>query len=126
MLMNLKIRGKETKETIAPARLVQAQAENLPFEDNEFDAVARVYLFHELPREVRGQLASEMARVVRPGGTVVFTDSCQEGGRPIHDPYLQNFEWMNEPTIQKTVYGNILTTQDFVAILSQSALRQRL
>ena len=83
-----KIRGKETKETIAPARLVQAQAENLPFEDNEFDAVARVYLFHELPREVRAQVASEMARVVKPGGTVVFTDSCQKGDRPIHDPYL--------------------------------------
>ena len=102
-----KVRGKETKETIAPARLVQAQAENLPFEDNEFDAVACVYLFHELPREVRAQVASEMARVVKPGGIVVFTDSCQKGDRPIYDPYLQNFERMNEPYYKDYTEDNI-------------------
>jgi len=92
-----KVRSKQTDKTIAPAKLVQAQAENLPFDDNEFDAVACVYLFHELPREVRAQAAAEMARVVKPGGRVVFTDSCQRGDRPVYDAYLQNFEKMNEP-----------------------------
>lgn len=93
----VKQQSLQTGETIAPARLIQAQAENLPFEDNEFDAVACIYLFHELPREVRAKVAAEMARVVKPGGRVVFTDSCQRGDRPILDPYLGNFEKMNEP-----------------------------
>jgi ubiquinone/menaquinone biosynthesis C-methylase UbiE len=86
-----RVRSKETGETIAPARLVQAQAENLPFADNEFDAVLCVYLFHELPRDVREQVAAEMARVVRPGGSVVFTDSVQRGDRPVFDAYLGEF-----------------------------------
>jgi ubiquinone/menaquinone biosynthesis C-methylase UbiE len=82
---------------IPPARFVQAQAESLPFEDESYDAVLCVYLFHEVPRNVRARAAAEMARVVRPGGTVVLTDSIQQGDRPILDQGLANFEKMNEP-----------------------------
>lgn len=82
---------------IAPAKLVQAQAEQLPFEDESFDVVVCVYLFHELPREVRARAAAEMARVVSPGGTVVLTDSIQRGDRPGLDASLVNFERFNEP-----------------------------
>jgi len=85
------------ESTIAPATLVQAQAETLPFADNSFDAVLCVYLFHELPRHVRAKAAAEMARVVAPGGTVVLTDSIQKGDRPVLDGSLPNFQKMNEP-----------------------------
>jgi ubiquinone/menaquinone biosynthesis C-methylase UbiE len=91
------------KPDILPANLVQAKAEELPFEDGSFDAVVCVYLFHELPREIRKQAAAEMARVVAPGGTVVFTDSIQQGDRPILDGAIGNFERMNEP-----YYGDFL------------------
>jgi ubiquinone/menaquinone biosynthesis C-methylase UbiE len=83
--------------TIPPAKLIQANAESLPFENESFDAVLCVYLFHELPREARAQVASEMARVSKAGGTVVLTDSMQKGDRPPLDGALQNFEKMNEP-----------------------------
>ena len=82
---------------IAPAKVIQAQAENLPFEPESFDAVLCVYLFHELPRVVREQASAEMARVVRPGGTVVLTDSLQRGDRPILDDAIGNFGNFNEP-----------------------------
>lgn len=36
--------------------------------------VACVYLFHELPEDVRAKVAAEMFRVLRPGGIVSFTD----------------------------------------------------
>lgn len=88
---------KLNRGAIEPARLIQAQAENLPFEDESFDAVVCVYLFHELPRKVREQAAAEMARVVAPGGAVIFTDSIQRGDRPALDEGLKNFEKMNEP-----------------------------
>uniref|UniRef100_A0A7S2FRJ3 Methyltransferase type 11 domain-containing protein n=1 Tax=Florenciella parvula TaxID=236787 RepID=A0A7S2FRJ3_9STRA len=79
------------------ARLVQANAEKLPFEDASFDAVTCVYLFHEMPAEARANAAAEMARVVKPGGTVVFTDSIQRGDRPALDEGLDKFENLNEP-----------------------------
>jgi len=89
--------NKNTATTIAPATLVQAQAEALPFAENSFDAVVCMYLFHEIPRHIRAKVAAEMARVVSPGGTVVLTDSIQKGDRPALDQGLPNFEKMNEP-----------------------------
>jgi len=85
------------RDDIKPARLIQAQAENLPFEDEIFDAVVCVYLYHELPRDVRAKVSAEMARVLRQDGTLVFTDSIQLGDRPALDEGLARFEGMNEP-----------------------------
>ena len=79
-----------------PVKLVQAQAEDLPFEDNSFDAVTCVYLFHELPGPVRAKVAKEMARVVKPGGMVVFSDSFQAGERDAI-PNQDDFRLFNEP-----------------------------
>jgi ubiquinone/menaquinone biosynthesis C-methylase UbiE len=93
---------------IPPAHFVQAQAESLPFEDESYDAVLCVYLFHELPKNVRARAAAEMARVVRPGGTVVLTDSIQRGDRPILDQGLANFGKMNEPHYLEYCGDNLL------------------
>jgi len=60
-------------------RLVEANAEDMPLEDNEFDMITNVYLFHELPRAVRSTVAKEMARVLKPGGKLFFVDSIQRG-----------------------------------------------
>merc|ERR1712238_408634 len=83
---------------IDPVNFIQAPAENLPFETNSFDVVICVYLFHELPRSIRSQVAAEMSRVVNPGGTVVFTDSIQKGDRcSTIDKSMGKFQNMNEP-----------------------------
>lgn len=87
--------NKETRPP--PATFVQAAAEALPFEAGAFDAVVCVYLFHELPETARAAAAAEMARVVRPGGVVVLTDSMQRGDRPALDGRLSNFAKLNEP-----------------------------
>ena len=76
---------------------VQAAAESLPFEDESFDMIYCVYLFHELPCESRKLVAKEMARLLRPGGMVILTDSVQTGDRPTYDGNLQNFGNFNEP-----------------------------
>jgi ubiquinone/menaquinone biosynthesis C-methylase UbiE len=90
--------NSHTKSIIRPANIVQAMAEKLPFDDDTFDAVICIYLFHELPQAIRARAAAEMARVVRPnGGTVIFTDSIQKGDRPILDDSMGNFGKMNEP-----------------------------
>lgn len=89
--------GNMGRDDIKPARLIQAQAEDLPFEDESFDAVVCVYLYHELPRDVRAKVSAEMARVLKQDGTLVFTDSIQLGDRPALDEGLVRFEGMNEP-----------------------------
>jgi len=52
-------------------RFLQADAEELPFDDAAFDAVAAGFLMHHLPRPDRA--AAEFARVLAPGGRVAAT-----------------------------------------------------
>ena len=48
--------------------LVEASAESLPFEDAEFDALTFTYLLRYVDEP--GAVLRELARVVRPGGTI--------------------------------------------------------
>ena len=56
---------------------VEADAEQLPFEDGSFDAVTSVFGAMFAPRPER--VASELFRVVRPGGTVAMANWRPEG-----------------------------------------------
>ena len=72
-------------------RLVEGAAEAMPFADAEFDIVACIYLFHELPPRVRRSVVAEIARVLRPGGTLIFVNSLQIGDEPLYDAMLESF-----------------------------------
>ena len=81
-------------EALAPwsgTRLIAAPAERVPLPEASFDIVTCVYLFHELPPRVRRQVAREMSRLLRPGGTAIFVDSIQLGDCPEFDPLLEHF-----------------------------------
>jgi glycogen(starch) synthase len=54
-------------------KLVRADARELPFEDGEFDAVLALDLLPHLPDLEQG--LGELARIVRPGGKLVFDTS---------------------------------------------------
>ena len=94
---NIRKRSESGDTKITPATFIQAKAEDLPFENEEYDAVICMYLYHEIPREIRAKAASEMARVTKKGGKVILTDSYQLGDRPGMNPFMKNFEKMNEP-----------------------------
>jgi demethylmenaquinone methyltransferase/2-methoxy-6-polyprenyl-1,4-benzoquinol methylase len=53
-------------------RLVEASAESLPFEDGQFDALTFTYLLRYV--DDPGATLRELARVVRPGGTVAMLE----------------------------------------------------
>jgi ubiquinone/menaquinone biosynthesis C-methylase UbiE len=72
-------------------RLVEAAAEAMPFADAEFDIVTCIYLFHELPVQIRRAVVAEVRRVLRPGGTLIFVDSLQPGDEPDYDGLLDLF-----------------------------------
>jgi ubiquinone/menaquinone biosynthesis C-methylase UbiE len=71
--------------------LIAGAGETMPFAANRFDAVSCLYLFHELPPTVRRAVAAEIARVVRPGGTLILLDSLQPGDEPDYDALLDYF-----------------------------------
>ncbi len=66
-------------------------AETLPFADASFDIVTSIYLFHEVPPVIRRAIAKEFARVLKPGGLLVFMDSLQTGDTPKIDAMLEAF-----------------------------------
>lgn len=88
---------------VADASLVAENAEHMPFCDDYFDAVTSVYLFHELPKNARRNVFSEMFRVLKPGGMVVIQDSAQhvEAGEvafflerfadEFHEPFYRDY-----------------------------------
>lgn len=52
----------------------QAPAQALPFPDAQFDVALSTLMLHHLPRSARAQLASEVRRVLRPGGRFLVVD----------------------------------------------------
>ena len=70
---------------------VVAKAEALPLADKSLDMATMIFLFHELPPEVRRGVAREAARVMKPGGLFVFIDSLQLGDEPDYDGLLELF-----------------------------------
>jgi ubiquinone/menaquinone biosynthesis C-methylase UbiE len=78
--------------------LLVENAEALPFVGGHFDVVTCVYLLHELPPAVRRSVLREIARVLRPGGTLVLADSLQLQDAPALAEVLAGFpEQFHEP-----------------------------
>jgi ubiquinone/menaquinone biosynthesis C-methylase UbiE len=71
----------------------------MPVPDASQDIVTTMYLFHELPPGVRRTVIRDLARVLKPGGLLVFVDSLQKGDRPDGwDGFLEGFpERFHEP-----------------------------
>ena len=94
-----------------------ANAEAIPLPDASQDIVTTVFLFHELPPEVRRQVGREMARVLKPGGLLVFIDSLQTGDRPDWDGLLEAF-----PTRFHEPYYRHYAVDDLDGVLSDAGL----
>lgn len=78
-------------EGLRPAEFLHANAEGIPLPDASQDIVTTVFLYHELPGEVRRRVTAEIARVLKPGGLLVFIDSLQMGDRPAWDGLIEAF-----------------------------------
>ena len=105
-------------------RLVEANAEEMPLEDNEFDMITNVYLFHELPRAVRVTVAKEMARVLKPGGKLFFVDSVQIGdGKEIgmEEAYVQALDRF--PAFNHEPYYKDYSVTNLVELFEEAGLR---
>jgi ubiquinone/menaquinone biosynthesis C-methylase UbiE len=80
------------------AELIEAPAEKMPLGNASIDIVTSIFLYHELPPDVRRQVTAEIARVLKPGGQFVFIDSLQMGDKPGWDGLLEAFPYrFHEP-----------------------------
>ncbi len=71
--------------------IMQGNGEALPFPEASQDIVTSIYLYHELPGEVRQAVTKEILRVLKPGGIYVLVDSLQWGDEPSYDGLLEAF-----------------------------------
>lgn len=65
-------RAEARREAVANVRFLQGDATALPFADGAFDGAMTRFSLHHIPAP--GRVVAEMARVVRPGGTVAVVD----------------------------------------------------
>ncbi|MDJ0895781.1 MAG: methyltransferase domain-containing protein [Alphaproteobacteria bacterium] len=110
----------EARRNLSPwggVRLIQGMAEALPLPDDSVDILTNVYLFHELPRKVRAATVREFARVLKPGGALIFVDSIQLGDFPAFDPMLERF-----PVNYHEPYYHDFITQDLSALFEAAQL----
>ncbi len=86
-----------------------AFAQTLPFPDAQFDAVLTTMMLHHLPRKARQQCASEMRRVLNPGGRVVAVDfgGAQQQQKGIFSHFHR--------------HGHV-TLREIIAVLSEAGL----
>lgn len=97
--------------------ILEANAETMPVADASQDVVSCVYLFHELPSKTRTIVASEIARVLKPGGTFIFLDALQTGDTPDLDGLLEVFPiGFHEP------YFASYLARDFAALFAAQGL----
>ena len=62
------------KQALRNASFQIADALNLPFEDNFFDYASISFALHEKERTVRDKIISDMKRVVKKDGALIFID----------------------------------------------------
>jgi ubiquinone/menaquinone biosynthesis C-methylase UbiE len=77
----LQLARRKTLHFGTRCHLARMNAECLAYRNNSFDQVIVFFLFHELPAEARHKVYAEIARVVRPGGSVVVTEYAETPGR---------------------------------------------
>lgn len=84
-------KARATLSGFRQLRLIEAKAEATGLESASFDIITSVYLYHELPPKIRAEAATEVARLLKPGGTFIIVDTIQYGDEPGFDALLEAF-----------------------------------
>ena len=81
-----------------------------------------IYLFHELPATPRRRIAGEIARLLKPGGLLIFLDSLQHGDEPDYDALLDRFpHGFHEPYYASYVRTDLAALFGKAGLVAESA-----
>lgn len=65
---------KHSKGLMRPPEFILADARNLPYKDASFDYASISLAIHDKDRKLRSEIISEMKRIVKPSGVLLFAD----------------------------------------------------
>ena len=70
----LQLARRKTLDVAARCPLARMNAERLAYADDVFDQVIVFFLLHEMPADARCRTYGEIARIVRPGASILITE----------------------------------------------------
>jgi phosphatidylethanolamine/phosphatidyl-N-methylethanolamine N-methyltransferase len=108
-----KARERLLRKGVGNMRLLQMDAADLKFPDDSFDIVYAPYLISVVPDPVK--VASEMRRVCRPGGRIIFLNHFRSP-----NPVLSKAERLISPL---TIHIGFKADLDLPAFLAQAGLK---
>jgi ubiquinone/menaquinone biosynthesis C-methylase UbiE len=91
-------------------RFVEGDARNLPFEEGRFDLALCHGVLHHLDDRDAARAVAELARVVRPGGTLLLCDLVRDGAPPYRRFFyaLDKGRWIrNSESLRVLVRGGL-------------------
>ncbi len=99
-------------------QLVRGDSQRLPFADNSFDALTCSHSFHHYPRQ--DLVASEMHRVLRPGGRLFIIDGDRDRlwGRLVYDVVVVMMEGAVKH-LSRAAFRSLYSYAGFVNISQQ-------
>lgn len=75
-----------------PFQYVEGEAHQLSqLKDESFDLTFHIYLFHEIPEDLRFEVIREQIRLTKKNGLVIICDSLQSSDRPEWKEVLEDF-----------------------------------
>jgi ubiquinone/menaquinone biosynthesis C-methylase UbiE len=97
--------------------VVHGDASHLPFDDDSFDSVGTFTMLHHVPTPaLQNQVLAEVLRVLRPGGTLVASDSLPSSD--LHDFHVGDVYNPIEPgslitRLQTVGFGAVTVSSDY-------------
>lgn len=91
-MLEVGVKKIESKGLTSVIELRQADSENLPFEENKFDAVTVAFGVRNFENLEKG--LAEMLRVMKPGGRVAILEFSKPGSFPFKQLYFFYFSYI--------------------------------
>lgn len=85
---------RKEKEKAKDVFFLPANATNLPFEDSFFDFASISLALHEITRNMRDEIVSEMQRVVKKDGHLIFIDFSAPLPKSIVSSVIKSVEFL--------------------------------
>ena len=85
---------RKEKEKYDDVFFLLSDARNLPFEDNFFDFASASLALHEIDKKGREEVMSEMKRVVKKNGNLVFVDFSDPLPKKFSSLFINSLEFL--------------------------------